>query len=205
MDTNILIIEDEAIVAQDIEAILTDLGYKVMGIIHRSDKAIDFLSFNSPDLVLCDINIKGEKDGIEVAELIGKTKDIPFVFLTSFADRITLSRAKKVLPYGYIVKPFDEKDLLSAIELALFKFNQDLEALKITKRKVDSIIDTSLTEKEFEILFKIAHGAEYGQICEELDISNNTLKFHTRNIFQKFQAKNKAEVLQMMLIKLRKV
>ncbi|MDG2449069.1 MAG: response regulator [Saprospiraceae bacterium] len=203
MDINILIIEDEAIVAQDIEAILLDLGYSVASIIHRSDKAIDYLSFHSPDLVLCDISIKGEKDGIEVAETIRERKNIPFIFLTSFADRNTLSRAKKVLPYGYIVKPFDAKDLLSAIEVAMFKFNQELDSLRITAEKVNTITHTDLTDKEYEILMLMVQGETYESICQSKEISNNTLKYHMKNIFQKFDAKSKAEILQQLLVKLR--
>ena len=203
MDINVLIIEDEAIVAQDIESTLLDLGYSVAGIIHRSDKAIDYLSFHNPDLVLCDISIKGEKDGIEVAQIVRQRKNIPFIFLTSFADRDTLSRAKKVLPYGYIVKPFDEKDLLSAIEVALFKFNQELEALKITQEKVNSITSHDLTEKEYEILMHMVQGDSYESICKYIEVSNNTLKYHLKNIFQKFDAKSKSEILQQILVKLR--
>ena len=203
MDISILIIEDEAIVAQDIEAILIDLGYKVAGIIHRSDKAIDYLSFHSPDLVLCDISIKGEKDGIEVAQIVREKKNIPFIFLTSFADRNTLSRAKQVLPYGYIVKPFDEKDLLSAIEVAMFKFNQELDALRITVEKVNTITQSYLTDKEYEILMHMVQGTAYDDIQKALNISQNTLKYHLKNLFTKFNAKGKAEILQQLLVKLR--
>ena len=205
MDISILIIEDEAVVAQDIEAILTDLGYSVAGIIHRSDEAIDYLSFHSPDLVLCDINIKGEKDGIEVAQIIRERKNIPFIFLTSFADRTTLSRAKQVLPYGYIVKPFDEKDLLSAIEVAIFKFNQELDALKITEEKVNALTQNNLTDKEYDILMLMVQGKTYDEICTDLKISNNTLKYHLKNLYAKFEVKSKAEVLQQLLVKLRSV
>lgn len=205
MDVSILIIEDEAIVAQDIEVILVDLGYNVAGIIHRSDKAIDYLSFHSPDLVLCDINIKGEKDGIEVAQIVRDRKNIPFIFLTSYADRTTLSRAKKVLPYGYIVKPFDEKDLLSAIEMALFKFNQELDSLRITLAKANTLTQSSLTDKEYEILMHIVQGDSYDIICATMNISNNTLKYHLKNLFSKFDVKSKSEILQKLLIQLRNI
>jgi len=200
MKTKILVIEDEAVIAQDISDILTTLEYDVVKIIHSSEKAIDYLSFHTPDLILCDINIKGARDGIQVAEVINKTKRIPFVFLTSFADRNTLGRAKRVLPYGYIVKPFDEKDLLSAIEVALFKFNQELEALKISKEKIDHIIESHLTDKEYEILKQLVEGLNYQEITSKQNISNNTLKYHIKNIFTKFEVSNKAEVLQKILM-----
>jgi len=199
MQEKILIIEDEVIIATDIQAHLIELGYQVEGIIHRSEEAIDYLSFHTPDLVLCDINIKGELDGIEVALKIRAVKKIPFVFLTSFADRKTLERAKKVLPYGYIVKPFVRKDLLSAIELATYKFNQELEQLKITKLKADGLCESPMTDKEYEVLYCMTEGKSYEVIANQLKISRNTLKYHIKNIFFKFGASNKAEVLQKML------
>ena len=113
---SILIIEDEVIIAQDIAGKVKRLGYDVAGIKSSSEKAIDFLSFHTPDLVLCDIRIKGAKDGIEVASIIREKKKIPFIYLTSMSDRATLDRAKKTLPYGYIVKPFNANQLGRAIE-----------------------------------------------------------------------------------------
>ena len=187
MKEEILIIEDEAIIAADISDILTALDYRVAKIINSSEKAIDYLSFHSPDLVLCDINIKGSQDGIQVAEVIRKKKKVPFVFLTSLADRQTLDRAKKTLPYGYIVKPFDEKDILTAIEIALFKFKQEIEALRLTKDKVDAISTLPFTEKEFALLNDMALGLNYPEICSKQQITHNTLKYHTKNIFSKLQ------------------
>ena len=96
---SIFIIEDEGLIAEDISDKLGDLGYDVAGIAANSEKAIDFLSGHTPDLVLCDICIKGTRDGIEVAELISKRKKVPFIFLTSLSDRGTLERAKRTLPY----------------------------------------------------------------------------------------------------------
>ena len=199
MKFKILIIEDEVIIAEDISCILSELGYEVVGVIHSSDKAIDYLSFHTPDLVLCDIMIKGPYDGIDVAATIRKKKKIPFVFLTSLSDRHTVSRAKIALPYGYIVKPFDEKDLLTTIEVALYKFSQELESLKITEEKINAIIKTHLTQKEYRILYDMINGLNYIQITVNRGISKNTLKYHTKNIFTKFGASNRAEVMQILL------
>ncbi len=196
---NILIIEDEIIIAQDIELQLKRLGYDVAGIIPNSEKAIDYLSFNTPDLVLCDITIKGTKDGIEVAEIIQQKKSIPFIFLTSLADKNTLQRAKKVLPYGYIVKPFTKKDLLSAIEIAFYKHSVELEQLAISKPKIDTISNTPLTDTEYQFVLNIIDGMTNAQIAEKHAVSINTVKFHYRNIFSKLDVRNRAEALHKII------
>ncbi len=162
---NILIIEDEAIIAEDISDMLKQLDYDVCGIIHSSTQAIDYLGFHTPDLVLCDIMIKGDKDGIQVAEQIRAKKRIPFIYLTSLSDRPTLERAKKTLPYGYIVKPFNERDLLSGIEMALYKFSQELEQLSLTRDKLDTLAHEPQTDQEFKILMEMINGANNEQIC----------------------------------------
>lgn len=197
----ILIIEDEVVIAEDIRDMLTGIGYQVVGIINHSDKAIDYLSFHTPDVVLCDIHIKGTQDGIAVAETIRSKKKIPFIYLTSLSDRQTLERAKRTMPYGYIVKPFDERDLLTAIEVAWFKFSQDMEALALNREKLNALATPPLTEQEYLITMGMVRGLDYEQICEDLDISHNTLKFHVKNILTKMDAENRAEVLQKIIAK----
>ena len=198
-NVNVLIIEDEAIIAEDIREMLNELGYDVLPIVHDSAKAIDFLSFHTPDLVLCDINIKGDKDGIEVASLIGKKKRIPFVFLTSLSDRHTVARAREVLPYGYIVKPFDKRDLLTNIEMALFKFGKEIEDKEINQKKVEQISNDKLTPQEYRILKEMVAGLNNSQIADTLDITMNTLKYHLKNLFGKMEVSNRAGLLQKLL------
>ncbi|MEP7322135.1 MAG: response regulator [Saprospiraceae bacterium] len=198
---NILIIEDEAIIAEDISDMLKHLGYDVAGIIHSSERAIDYLGFHSPDLVLCDIMIKGDKDGIQISELIQTKKRIPFIYLTSLSDRPTLERAKKTLPYGYIVKPFDERDLLTGIEMALYKFSSELEKLSLNREKLESLSSETLTDQEYKILMEMINGNNNEQICAKIFISNNTLKYHTKNLMSKFDAENRGEIMQKIIAK----
>ena len=198
-NVSILIIEDEVIIAQDIASKVERLGYDVADIKHSSYKAIDYLSFNTPDLALCDIRIKGDKDGIEVAEFIRKKKNIPFIFLTSLSDRPTLERAKKTLPYGYIVKPFNDRDLLSAIEMALYKHSVELEKLAITKAKADLIASSPLTEKEFQFLMDITKGLNNQQLADKHFISINTVKFHMRNLLGKLEVSCRADALHKII------
>src|ERR1035437_9908621 len=104
----ILVVEDEKIVAMDIAGSLKSVGYKVAGIVASGKEAIDLVDQNPPDLILMDIRIKGDIDGIQTAEIIQSQHDIPIVYLTAFADENTLSRARITTPYGYIIKPFDK-------------------------------------------------------------------------------------------------
>jgi len=127
---NIFIVEDESIVAKDIQNSLTKLGYNVVGSANNGKDAIEKITELRPDLVLMDIMIKGSITGIEVSEKIKEKMNIPVIFLTAYADEGTLSRAKITEPYGYILKPFKEIDLHSTIEMAVYKHQKDAELLK---------------------------------------------------------------------------
>jgi DNA-binding LytR/AlgR family response regulator len=127
---NIFIVEDESIVAKDIQNSLTKLGYNVVGFANNGKDAIDKITELSPDLILMDIMIKGPLTGIEVSEKIKEKMNIPVIFLTAYADEGTLSRAKITEPYGYILKPFKEIDLHSTIEMAVYKHQKDFELQK---------------------------------------------------------------------------
>jgi PAS domain S-box-containing protein len=117
----ILIVEDESIVALDIKSRLLSLGYDVLGIAPSGEQAVQKAAATCPDLVLMDIKLKGEMDGIEAAEQIHARFNIPVVYLTAFADDATLQRAKVAEPFGYIIKPFEERELHTTIEMALYK------------------------------------------------------------------------------------
>jgi len=125
--SKILIVEDEPIIASDIEMTLEDLGYEVTAVVDNAPDALQSLAKNTPDLVLLDINIEGDSDGIMLAEDINKSFTIPLVFLTSNADKVTINRVKRTNPAGFIVKPFSEQDLRSNIEIALFSKPKEQE------------------------------------------------------------------------------
>lgn len=127
---NIFIVEDESIVAKDIQHSLTKLGYNVVGIANNGNDAIEKIMELTPDLVLMDIMIKGPMTGIEVTEKIKEKLNVPVIFLTAYADEGTLSRAKVTEPYGYILKPFKEIDLHSTIEMAVYKHQKDAALMK---------------------------------------------------------------------------
>ncbi|MDN7023883.1 response regulator [Methanoculleus sp. FWC-SCC1] len=121
MTSSILVVEDEAIVARVIEKKLMGAGYSVPAVVQSGEDAISVAAATRPDLVLMDIRLQGVMDGIEAAQQIRDQHDIPVVYLTAFADEATFDRAKRTGPFGYLIKPFGERDLLLTIELALYR------------------------------------------------------------------------------------
>lgn len=128
--TNILVVEDESIVSKDIQHSLKKLGYNVVGAASTGEKALELARTEHPDIVLMDIMLKGDMNGIETAEIIRQELSIPVVFLTAYADESTLSKAKVTEPYGYIIKPFKEIDLHTSIEMAIYKHSKEQEIIK---------------------------------------------------------------------------
>ncbi|MFO7966193.1 MAG: response regulator [Archaeoglobaceae archaeon] len=125
MTAKILIVEDESIVAMDISSMLENLGYTVSGIAGSGEEAIRSAGIREPDLVLMDIMLRGGVDGIEAAEYIRHNFQIPVVYLTAYSDNKTLERAKITEPYGYILKPFEERELHTCIEISLYKHRME--------------------------------------------------------------------------------
>lgn len=128
--TNILVVEDESIVSKDIQHSLKKLGYNVVGAASTGEKALELARTEHPDIVLMDIMLKGDMNGIETAEIIRQELSIPVVFLTAYADESTLSKAKVTEPYGYIIKPFKEIDVHTSIEMAIYKHSKEQEIIK---------------------------------------------------------------------------
>jgi len=119
--TKVLVVEDESITAKDLQLTLQELGYEVVAKASSGKEAIQEAEAQKPDLVLMDIFMPGEVDGVEAAKQINERLGIPVVYLTAHTEEETLSRAKITTPYGYIVKPFNDRDLRSNIEMALYK------------------------------------------------------------------------------------
>ncbi len=136
----ILIVEDEILVASDIQESLESLGYTVQGMVDTAQKAIEAVEKELPDLILMDINLKGEMTGIDAAKQITKEHDVPIIYLTANTDMDTVSKAKVALPYGYISKPFTDKDLRTNIEIAIFKFANDVK-MKMESEQFNTFFD----------------------------------------------------------------
>ncbi len=132
----ILIVEDEILLAQDISLRLAVMKYEVVGIATSVKEALASIAAHKEiDLVLIDIVLKGDRDGIDLARIINKEYQIPFIFLTAHADQHIVARAKSVLPYAYILKPFNDRQVGIAIELAFLNFSKKTPEKNILKRQ----------------------------------------------------------------------
>jgi len=137
----ILIVEDERIIAIDLQRRLEKFGYTVAGIVVTGEQAVLSAQETLPDIILMDIMLSGKVDGIEAATIIKNTLQIPVIFLTAFSDEKTLERAKQAEPFGYILKPFKEKELYTTIDIALFKYSAD-KKLKKQERWLSAILNS---------------------------------------------------------------
>ncbi|HII99716.1 MAG TPA: response regulator [Methanoregula sp.] len=137
---SLFIVEDEAIVANDLKETLQGLGYTVAGIAKSGEIAVEKIGETRPGLVLMDIHLAGTMDGIETAGKVHSLYNIPVVYLTAYADNALLERAKLTEPYGYIIKPYDDRGLQSTIEMALYKFQAD-ERVRENEALIRSILN----------------------------------------------------------------
>jgi len=148
---NILIVEDNVLIADDMQMILEDMGYTVVANVTSYEKAVEALTEHTIDLALLDIQLATDKSGIDVGEYIRNKFDIPFVFVTSNSDKETVNQAKEVKPNGYLVKPFEEKDLFTTIEITMSNF-QEAETENTTSKK---ILKKSIFVKDSHLYRKI--------------------------------------------------
>lgn len=194
----VYIVEDDPIISEDIKDMLTSVDYDVIGIAYEKEEAIKAIDELRPDLVLLDINLEGNFEGFDIAEHINTTRKIPFLYLTSYSSKEVLERAKPTLPMGYIVKPFNEKELYSAIEVALYNFSQFTLPAKLNIGLINSNIKTPLTQKEFETLEGLCDGKTNQQLADSLFVSINTVKTHIKNIYEKMNTKTRSETISLV-------
>ncbi|MBN2398387.1 MAG: response regulator [Deltaproteobacteria bacterium] len=169
MKKRILIVEDEVIIARDIESKLRGLGYDTLPVISSGEEAIEKAGDLKPDLILMDIVLNGDIDGIEATSRIGKLFNIPVVYLTAYADEKTLERAKVTDPFGYMIKPFGEKELHSTVEMAIYKHRS-------TEKLLDSMegtIDALATALEMRDPYTAGHQRRVGELAEAIALALN--------------------------------
>lgn len=198
----ILIVEDDIFISQDIQECLESMDYQVSGVAYDGEEALKQLSTNLPDLVLLDIHLGQGADGIEIAEKIRDTYQIPFLFLTSYANKSVLERAKPTRPMGYIVKPFKEADLFSSIEIALFNHAKRWQPSSWDCEQISQRLAVSFTPKEVEVLQDIFEGKTNRQLAEKHFISLNTVKTHVKRIYDKLNVHARSEAIAMLRKKL---
>ncbi len=133
MKISVLILEDNPITARDLAEILDEHGMNVLEIVYSAEDAIEFLENESPDIMLIDIKLKGEMTGIEFIETIQKSRNIPFIYLTANSDQETVKQAISTNPSSFLTKPFEEKDVIIAIELAFSKIQNQSREIRANK------------------------------------------------------------------------
>ncbi|HPE70103.1 MAG TPA: response regulator [Thermotogota bacterium] len=139
--TRVMIVEDEHIVAMSTKLILESGGYSVCSVTPRGEDAVELAGKQLPDIILMDIRLEGEMDGIEASRLIRESHDIPIIYTTAYADEQTINQAKQTVPYGYIIKPFNKREILKTIEIGLY--NHRLECtLKKNFARLQSVMNT---------------------------------------------------------------
>lgn len=196
-EIRVLVVEDDPLIAADIQQCLTNIDFMVSGVAYDASAAMQELARNTPDAVLLDINLGEEKDGIDVATIIHQQYHLPFIFLTSHADRATLDRAKKTFPSGYVVKPFDEKDLLSNLEIALYNHAQrsTLVQPQLSAAVINRYLQVPLTEREFDVLQQVYEGKTNNQMAASMFVSVNTVKTHIANIYLKLDVTSRTAAI----------
>jgi len=180
----ILIVEDEFLVAENIAAILEQEDYAVCGIAGSAEEALQLVHAEKPALIICDIFIRGSKNGIELASEFSKL-DLPFIYLTALADQKTISQASLTKPLAYLVKPFTEKQLLAAVSMAIVTHYGNLSASRLE----------APTKREIEILNLLAKGNTSKQIAFTLSVSEHTVQTHRRNLMNKYNAYSSSELI----------
>jgi PAS domain S-box-containing protein len=182
MTKKILIVEDERIIALDIKRILSHLKYEVVGIASSGNQALEMVKHYQPNLILMDIKLEGDMDGIETAQIIREKYNLPVIYLTSYTDESTLQSAKYTEPFGYILKPFEERELYATIEMALYRHKLETE-LQQRHNELQKLFDSARTltsDLDFDIVLnRIAQSA--------MDI----MKAHTCTIYLLNESKTK--------------
>lgn len=162
-ETRIIVVEDESIVAEDIKRSLENMGYTVPAVASSGEEAVTRAEELQPDIILMDIVLRGKMNGIEAAGRIHSELNIPIIYLTAYADEKILQQAKLTEPFGYIIKPFEEKELHSVIEMALYKYameNRLRESQEWLSTVLHSIGDAVIaTDREGRVMF-MNHVAE---------------------------------------------
>jgi DNA-binding NarL/FixJ family response regulator len=199
MAIKIVIVEDEMLIRMQLSTILKKFAYEVSATYANSDHFLNDLPDLEADLILFDINIKGSKDGIALAHIVRSQYSIPFVFVTSYADKETIEAAKQTRPNGYIVKPFDERDIMTTLEIALFNANHQSKSGLVSKAYVQDTFNITLTEREYITLTDLAQGLTNGQIAAKQFVSINTVKTHLKNLYAKLEVNDRVNMVKKVL------
>jgi DNA-binding NarL/FixJ family response regulator len=205
----ILIVEDERILAEDLKEMLLDMGYQVCGISSSGKDAIDQVSKENVEMVLMDIKLEGEMDGIKAAEIIKHRYDTPVIYLTALSDDTVLAQAKATEPFGYIVKPYRASEIRPAVEIAFFKIKVQRELKEAYRQLEQEVKSRTLQLEEMNTALKVLleyRESEKVEILRTLSESLKTLIIpHLDTIEMKCSAKDIKDILSVVKRNLEKM
>jgi DNA-binding NarL/FixJ family response regulator len=191
------VVEDEMIIAETICLALKRLNYDFCKPANSYGSALLMIETESPDILLLDINLNADLDGIDVAHFVNGKHSIPIVYLTANNDIATIERCKTTLPSAFLAKPFREADLLAAIELGMYNYNVKQLLASVAKAEISKaqFEKFDLTSREAEIIELISKGLKQKNIAHKLNISEATVKKHLSNVYEKTNVKSSIEAL----------
>jgi DNA-binding NarL/FixJ family response regulator len=188
----IIIIEDEFFVTNHLKNLINSLGYEVARNYYNGEDFVDDNNWDF-DAALIDIHLGKEMTGLEIAEKM-KDRNKPFLFLTANQDSITLKKAAKLMPSAYLTKPFQNNDVEAAITILLARVEKRMEYSYQTFLRSNSLTKDPLTSREIDVLKGLVKNQSNPEISEDLFISLNTVKYHTKNIYKKLNVHSKIEI-----------
>lgn len=180
----IAIVEDELIVAMDLEETVRRLGYEVCGTAGSPEEAMALIREERPSLVICDVNLNADIDGIDMLKELKKNIAFPVIFLTAFHDEKTINRALEVGASYYLVKPFAENQLKAALQIVLQQ-----------KKEPEMPLPSDISPRELEVIRLMVEGNKSPEIAEMLNNSYFTITTHTKNIRKKLGVKSNMDVV----------
>ncbi|MDB4273829.1 response regulator [Algibacter sp.] len=183
----ILLIEDEFIISKDIKTQLGKNNFAQVTIAKDYNTAFYLFTSNTYDLIISDINLNTNKDGIEIITEFSKIKKVPVVYLTAYSDKDVIRRAEKTMPFAYILKPYNNNQLKVTINLAILNFKKNLKPIEENSENTEKL--NLLTNREKEILIVLSTGKITREIGALLGISDNTVEQHKKNIKKKLDLK----------------
>ncbi len=180
----IIIIEDERIVAQNVTDLLTQEGFDIAGVADSYDSGLKLFLATEPELVLCDVRIKGTLTGVDLMKHLKKSFDFKIIYVTAYGDEALLAETQSTSPAAFVIKPYTEKQLLVSIRLAMGSAPQQ-PSNSMADPKLNAYEELSLREKQ--VLALVGKGKTSKEISEELFISPLTVETHRKNILKKME------------------
>lgn len=194
---NILILEDEPIIAMDLKAFCEESAYNVVAVCYNYTQAIQEIELQNPNFALVDIRLGNNDYGLQFGKKLNEEFGIPFIYITSFFDDNTIKEAKTTYPSGYLVKPITKGGLTAAIQIGAANFSQWRNKNNFDE-KVKKYSIQPLTNRETEILLHLMQGKTNHEIATAQFVSIHTIKSHLKNLFQKFDVESRGQLIAMM-------